>query len=116
MCHAALCYELAVAGPEDISVSLTNPSLNQQTAPTPDPTSPPAASKVKGSSRPGGPGGGAFVRRTRSKVDEARDILANVVLCHVPVLHFDYQQKVGCCGWVGGEQDGGAVPRPRAAL
>lgn len=56
------------------------------------------ASKVKSTSRPGGPGGGpggAFQRRTRSKVDEAREILANVVLCHVPVVHFDYQQKVG---------------------
>lgn len=60
------------------------------------------ASKVKSTSRPGGPGGGpggAFQRRTRSKVDEAREILANVVLCHVPVVHFDYQQKVG---WAGG--------------
>ncbi|KAK9824521.1 hypothetical protein WJX72_011068 [[Myrmecia] bisecta] len=35
-----------------------------------------------------------FVRRTRSRVDEARDILANVVVCHVPVIHFDFQQKV----------------------
>jgi DNA-directed RNA polymerase III subunit RPC2 len=55
------------------------------------------ASKVKGGGRPpgnGGSGGGTFMRRTRSRVDEARDILANVVLCHVPVVHFDYQQKV----------------------
>ncbi|KAL4423845.1 hypothetical protein ABPG75_001146 [Micractinium tetrahymenae] len=55
------------------------------------------ASKVKSTSRPGGPRGGpggAFQRRTRSKVDEAREILANVVLCHVPVVHFDYQQKI----------------------
>jgi DNA-directed RNA polymerase III subunit RPC2 len=35
-----------------------------------------------------------FHRRTRSKVDEARDILANVVLCHVPVVMFNFQQKV----------------------
>ena len=57
------------------------------------------ASKVKGGSRPpgAGPGAGGFQRRTRSRVDEAREILANVVLCHVPVVAFDYQQKV--CGW-----------------
>lgn len=35
-----------------------------------------------------------YQRRTRSKVDEARDILANVVLCHVPVVLFNFQQKV----------------------
>ncbi len=34
-------------------------------------------------------------RRTRSKVDEVRDVLANVVVCHIPVHQFDYQQKVG---------------------
>ncbi|KAL4539453.1 hypothetical protein Ndes2437B_g02173 [Nannochloris sp. 'desiccata'] len=51
------------------------------------------AKKVKGST--GRPNGGAgFSRRTRSAVDEARDILANVVLCHVPVIAFDYQKKV----------------------
>lgn len=50
------------------------------------------AGKIKSSSRGSGPGG--FTRRTRSKVDEARDILANVVLCHVPVVTFDFQQKV----------------------
>lgn len=33
-------------------------------------------------------------RRSRSKVDEARDILANVVVCHIPVLQYDFQQKV----------------------
>ncbi|PSC73428.1 DNA-directed RNA polymerase III subunit RPC2 [Micractinium conductrix] len=59
------------------------------------------ASKVKSAGRPmggpgggGGGGGGGFQRRGRSRVDEARDILANVVLCHVPVVSFDYQQKV----------------------
>ena len=46
----------------------------------------------------GGGGGGGFQRRGRSRVDEARDILANVVLCHVPVVSFDYQQKVGGVG------------------
>ena len=33
-------------------------------------------------------------RRGRSRVDEAREILATVVLSHVPVLQYDYQQKV----------------------
>ena len=32
--------------------------------------------------------------RARPKVDEARDILANVVVCHVPVIHYNFQQKV----------------------
>ena len=32
--------------------------------------------------------------RARPKVDEARDILANVVVCHVPVVHYNFQQKV----------------------
>ena len=36
-------------------------------------------------------------RRGRSKVDEARDIMANVVLCHIPVLHYDFQQKARAC-------------------
>jgi DNA-directed RNA polymerase III subunit RPC2 len=34
-------------------------------------------------------------KRRKSKVDEARDILANVVLCHVPVLKYNFQGKVG---------------------
>ena len=33
-------------------------------------------------------------RRSRSKVDEARDILANVVVSHIPVLQYDFHQKV----------------------
>jgi hypothetical protein len=37
-----------------------------------------------------GAGGG---RRGRSRVDEARDILASVVLCHIPVVAYDFQQK-----------------------
>jgi DNA-directed RNA polymerase III subunit RPC2 len=36
-------------------------------------------------------------RRGRSRVDEARDILASVVLSHVPVPQYDFQQKV-CTG------------------
>jgi len=39
------------------------------------------------------PSGGFSSRRTRSAVDETRDILANVLLCHVPVVSFDYSQK-----------------------
>lgn len=38
--------------------------------------------------------------RARPKVDEARDILANVVVCHVPVVHYNFQQKV-CCAYYG---------------
>lgn len=49
------------------------------------------ASKIKGmGTRPSGPG----VRRTRSRVDEVRDILANVILCHVPVMAFNFSKKV----------------------
>ena len=48
--------------------------------------------RIKGSS--GSRSGGGFSRRTRSVVDETRDILANVVLCHVPVVSFNYSQKV----------------------
>lgn len=33
-------------------------------------------------------------RRRKSKVDEARDILANIVLCHVPVPRYDFQIKI----------------------
>lgn len=53
------------------------------------------AARVKGGGRPGGgAGAGAgFQRRGRSKVDETREVMANVVLCHVPVTSFDYQQK-----------------------
>lgn len=50
--------------------------------------------RVKGGSS-SRPGMGSFHRsRGKSSVDEARDILANVVLCHVPVVAFDYQKKV----------------------
>lgn len=27
-------------------------------------------------------------------MDEARDVLANVVLCHVPVHRYNFQQKI----------------------
>eukprot|EP00879_Flechtneria_rotunda_P016899 GHRR01017690.1.p1 GENE.GHRR01017690.1~~GHRR01017690.1.p1 ORF type:complete len:405 (+),score=105.87 GHRR01017690.1:321-1535(+) len=37
---------------------------------------------------------GFMERRRKSKVDEARDVLANVVLCHVPVVRYNYAQKV----------------------
>lgn len=33
-------------------------------------------------------------RQTKSKVDEARDLLANVVLSHVPVAAYDFRAKV----------------------
>ena len=33
-------------------------------------------------------------KRRKSKVDEARDILAHVVLCHVPVQKYNFQNKV----------------------
>jgi DNA-directed RNA polymerase III subunit RPC2 len=38
--------------------------------------------------------GGRFMRQTKSKADEARDLLANVVLSHVPVEHYDFRSKV----------------------
>jgi len=40
-----------------------------------------------------GPKGGFSERRRKSKVDEARDILANVVLCHVPVHRYAFGHK-----------------------
>lgn len=33
-------------------------------------------------------------RRRKSKVDEARDVLANVVLCHVPVVRYGFGPKL----------------------
>ncbi|KFM24286.1 DNA-directed RNA polymerase III subunit RPC2 [Auxenochlorella protothecoides] len=47
------------------------------------------AARVKSSRPPGG-----FQRRGRSRVDEARDILSGVVLCHVPVPRYNFQAKV----------------------
>ncbi|CAI5930828.1 unnamed protein product [Closterium sp. NIES-64] len=32
-------------------------------------------------------------RARRSRVDEVRDVLANIVLCHVPVHRFDFREK-----------------------
>ncbi|GBG88963.1 hypothetical protein CBR_g48573, partial [Chara braunii] len=34
-----------------------------------------------------------WVKIKKSKVDEARDVLANVVLCHIPVNRFDFRPK-----------------------
>ncbi|KAL3691016.1 hypothetical protein R1sor_004667 [Riccia sorocarpa] len=34
-----------------------------------------------------------WVKAKRSKVDEARDILSNVVLAHVPVIQYDFRKK-----------------------
>lgn len=36
----------------------------------------------------------SWVRVKKSKVDEVRDILANVVLAHVPVRQFDFRTKM----------------------
>ena len=36
---------------------------------------------------------GAWVKVKRNRTDEARDVLANVVLAHVPVKKFDFKQK-----------------------
>lgn len=49
-------------------------------------------SKVK--SRPAA--GGGFQRRSRysSKGDEAREVLANTLLNHVPVIRYNFQAKV----------------------
>lgn len=49
------------------------------------------AKRVKSSSSRAG---GGYTRKTRSQLDEVRDILANVVVCHVPVVQFNYQRKV----------------------
>lgn len=49
--------------------------------------------RIKGASG-AKPTTGQFSRRTRSAVDETRDILANVILCHVPVENFDYSDKM----------------------
>lgn len=54
-------------------------------------------SKVRGRTASAGMGGG-FYRRPSSPEDEARDVLANVVLSHVPVENFDFRQK---CIYVG---------------
>ena len=41
----------------------------------------------------------ALPRKSRfsSKADEARDILANLIICHVPCVHFDFGPKVSWC-------------------
>lgn len=40
---------------------------------------------------------GFFGRRTKSKSDEARELLSNLVFSHVPVVNFNFQQKVKAC-------------------
>eukprot|EP00877_Chromochloris_zofingiensis_P003786 jgi/Chrzof1/13408/Cz07g31260.t1 len=37
---------------------------------------------------------GFMERRRKSKVDEARDVLAHVILCHVPVYKYNYSHKI----------------------
>ena len=55
-----------------------------------------AGSKIKQSGQSRGFGGGA--RRTggstRSRTDEARDLLANVIVCHIPCPRYDFTEKV----------------------
>ena len=39
--------------------------------------------------------------RSKSRMEEARDILANIILCHVPVVRYQFHAKVRpacCCG------------------
>jgi hypothetical protein len=66
-----------------------------RTSPGPRPQAGRAGSKVKQSGQSRGFGGGP--RRAggsaRSKTDEARDLLANVVLCHIPCPRYDFQDK-----------------------
>ena len=51
-------------------------------------------SKVRAATRGGGGGGSSYIGRTkRNRVDEARDILAGVVLAHVPVTAYDFRLK-----------------------
>ncbi|KAK9863929.1 hypothetical protein WJX84_000632, partial [Apatococcus fuscideae] len=51
-----------------------------------------------------------FERRTRSRADEARDILANVIVCHVEVDRYNFTQKVVYLQ-CGPPQAGREVPR-----
>ena len=52
-------------------------------------------SKVRAATRGshGSGGGGGYRQSKRNRVDEARDILAGVVLAHVPVPSYDFRQK-----------------------
>lgn len=54
--------------------------------------------KIRGRSSGGGAGGAGWYRKPASPEDEARDVLANVVLSHVPVENFDFRGK---CIYVG---------------
>ncbi|EEC49608.1 predicted protein [Phaeodactylum tricornutum CCAP 1055/1] len=47
--------------------------------------------KIRGRSGPSGPS--SSYRKNVSPEDEAREVLANVVLSHVPVTHFDFREK-----------------------
>ena len=62
----------------------------------PEPCFAVAGSKIKQSGQSRGFGGGA--RRaggsTRSRTDEARDLLANVIVCHIPCPRYDFTEKV----------------------
>ena len=52
---------------------------------------PPAAGAAVGLAPPAGP---AVGRSRRSRADEARDVLAGVVLAHVPVERYDFSAKI----------------------
>jgi DNA-directed RNA polymerase III subunit RPC2 len=54
--------------------------------------------KIRGRSNAMNGGGGGWYRKPTSPEDEARDVLANVVLSHVPVHSFDFRAK---CIYVG---------------
>ena len=48
------------------------------------------------------PAQGTFQRKSRfnSKGDEAREVLANTVLNHVPVIRYNFQAKVSLCPYL----------------
>jgi DNA-directed RNA polymerase III subunit RPC2 len=58
--------------------------------------------KIRGRTFPtsGGFGGGGSYRKTQLPEDEAREVLANVVLSHVPVENFDFRAKAVYIGHI----------------
>ena len=82
-----------LVGSEPALLGLLGPTLQharEEGAPTCAAALAYLAARVK-TSRPQG----AFQRRgARSRLDEARDILANVVLCHVAVVRYNFSRKV----------------------
>ena len=49
--------------------------------------------KIRGRASPSSAGGSSSYRKSMPAEDEAREVLANVVLSHVPVRHFDFRAK-----------------------